>query len=186
MATKRTSPKLALGVSLLIAGLLLFGSDSKKEYRDNSSTFAQEPIKVEGFTGGIESGYSLPKRIIIPDLNMDLVVEKARNIDGYWEVFPDKAGWGDGSGIPGQNGNQVIFAHAREGLFLPLRSIKVGMRIYILTDSFWGGYKVSEIKEVTPDQIEVIAPTPDETLTLYTCSGFKDSKRLIVVAKRMS
>jgi len=28
-------------------------------------------------------------------------------------------------------------------------------------------------------------PTPDETLTLYTCSGFADSKRLIVTAKRL-
>ena len=50
---------------------------------------------------------------------------------------------------------------------------------------FWFNYTVSEIKEVIPSQIEVIAPTPDETLTLYTCSGFGDSMRLIVIAKRV-
>lgn len=102
---------------------------------------------------------------------------------GIGKCQKTRLGGGDGSGIPGKEGNQVVFAHAREGLFLPLRSIESGEAIYVFTASKWYRYIVKEIKEVLPTQIEVIAPTEDETLTLYTCSGFSDSKRLIVVAK---
>ena len=42
-----------------------------------------------------------------------------------------------------------------------------------------------EIKLAYPNEVEVIAPTEDETLTLYTCSGFNDEKRLVVVGKRI-
>ena len=55
----------------------------------------------------------------------------------------------------------------------------------ILTKEKWYEYEIKEIKEVLPSQTETIAPTKEETLTLYTCSGFSDSKRLIVIAKRI-
>ena len=83
-------------------------------------------------------------------------------------------------------GNQIIFAHARPGLFQELPKIIVGNVIYILTDKGWFKYRVLDKKEVVPSQLEVIAPTTDETLTLYTCSGLIDNKRFIVTAKRSS
>lgn len=149
------------------------------------NSFADEPVKVEGFSKEeAKDEKILPQRIIIPSLSIDIAVKRARNIKGYWEVFEDSAAWGEGSGIPGEPGNQVIFAHVREGLFLPLKEVKTGMNVYVLTEKGWFDYKVVEIKEVYPNQVEVIAPTEDETLTLYTCTGYNDSKRLIVVAKR--
>ena len=180
--TNKSSSKLSLGIALLITGLILL-SKSQEKIVDNSDTFEDEPVSVEGFLLNDIQSAPVPIKIIIPNLNISIDVEKSKIIGGYWEVFEDKAGWGEGSGYPGQPGNQVIFAHARENLFLPLRSIEVGARVYILTDSVWFDYQVTEIKEVLPNQIEVIAPTEDETLTLYTCSGYKDSKRLIVTAK---
>jgi len=182
---KGSPSKLALGVSLVLTGILLIGSGQEKKVSNSSDTFAQEPVKIEGFVSEEENESLVPKRILIPDIDIDLEVGRSKVIGGYWEVFSDKAGWGEGSGLAGREGNQVIFAHAREGLFLPLRSIKPGAKIYVLTDSSWFNYEVAEIKEVTPSQIEVITPTPDETLTLYTCSGFGDSMRLIVIAKRV-
>jgi len=149
-----------------------------------SADFSSEPVRIQGFNKEKYTEEDLPVRIIIPKLALDLAVTKAKIIRGYWEVFPDKASWGEGSGLPGRLGNQVIFAHAREGLFLPLKDIQPEMEIYVLTGAKWSDYQVKEIKEVWPKQTEVVAPTEDETLTLYTCSGFKDSKRLIVVAKR--
>lgn len=180
--TNNNPSKLALGVALLMTGLILL-SVSRETDVITSETFAQEPVNTEAFLGADLQSAPYPERILIPSLGMDLKIEKSKIIGGYWEVFSDKAGWGEGSGFPGQPGNQVIFAHAREGFFLPLRLIEVGTNIYILTDSDWYEYKVTGINEVSPDQIEVIAPTEDETLTLYTCSGYKDSKRLIVTAK---
>jgi len=128
----------------------------------------------------------IPRRSpqLTESFRINLEVKKASVIDGYWEVFQESAGWGEGSGIPGEKGNQVIFAHARKGLFLPLRSIKVGEEIYVLTEGEWYKYKVSDVKEVYPNETDVILPTEDERLTLYTCSGFSDEKRLIVTAFR--
>lgn len=104
-------------------------------------------------------------------------------VNGYWEVSETTASHGLGSAYPGQLGNTVIFAHAREGLFLPLRDIRAETVIYVLTNDRWHRYKTTDVKTVASNQVEVIAPTNDETLTLFTCSGFLDSKRLVVVAK---
>lgn len=128
---------------------------------------------------------SPPEHIIIPAVGIDLVVKPARVLRGYWEVFPDSAGFGTGSSYPGESGNQVIFAHARRGLFEPLPKLKIGDTIYIFAKASWFKYQVAAKKEVMPKDVEVIAPTEEETLTLYTCSGFADSKRLIVTARRI-
>lgn len=178
------SSKIAIGLAFTLLGVTLvltnLGQISKRKQPD----FVKENVIIEGLSSTRQDNKNSPNRIILPDLSIDLPVKKAKVITGYWEVFTDTAGWGEGSGIPGQPGNQVIFAHAREGLFLPLRKIKRGMKIYVFNQDKYFSYEVKEIKEVLPNQIETIAPTSDETLTLYTCSGFEDSKRLIVVAKR--
>lgn len=178
---------MGLSAALIILGLILvLGRPEKIIDNFSNYTFEREPVKIEGFsTSSEDAERSRPKRIIIPDLSIDLRVGSARVVSGYWEVFPDMAGWGEGSGLPGESGNQVIFAHAREGLFLPLKDVSGGMRTYVLTEDGWYEYEIVEIKEVYPNQTEVIEPTDDETLTLYTCAGFADSKRLIAVAKRI-
>ena len=184
MAKKEpTIPRLALGSALILLGILLFFG-RKQSQIPQSTTFENEPVKVELLQNGEVGESKIPKRIVVPNISIDLVVKKAKIINGYWEVFTDTAGWGEGSGVPGEKGNQVIFAHAREGLFKPLQFIKVDDRIYIFTNSVWYSYKVQDIKEVYPNQTEVIAPTEDEILTLYRCSGYADTKRLIVIARR--
>lgn len=178
--------KLALGITLLIVGVFLVFSRQNKQVSESLATFENEPVKVEGFKETSSEEDKIPTRIVVPKLSIDLLVKKSLIINGYWEVFEDSAAWGDTSGLPGEVGNQVIFAHVREGLFLPLKEIMLDDVVYVFTDERWYSYKVVEIKEVFPNQVEVIAPTEDETLTLYTCSGYQDTKRLIVVAKRFN
>jgi sortase A len=124
-----------------------------------------------------------PTRIVIPAVGIDLPIVEAQVTDGFWQTSDTSASHGVGSANAGEAGNDVIFAHARDGLFAPLRNIKDQSVVYLLTNNTWFRYQVTEINLVAPTQTEVIAPTPDETLTLYTCTGFLDSKRLIVVAK---
>ena len=196
---KRVSlSQVGLGVALVALGLILVLGRNRIASKLDNDTFASEPVEIQGFSVEEVDEISLPKQIIIPSLGIDLAVNKAKVIGGYWEVFTDSAGWGEGSGIPGEAGNQVIFAHAREGLFLPLRQVETGMKVYVLVEDIptssesnglrgasWYSYEVTEVKEVYPNDTEVIKPTEDERLTLYTCSGFTDSKRLIVSAKRI-
>lgn len=141
------------------------------------------PIHIDpSFFHQPSSSFPPPTRLIIPRLNLDLPVTESPIINGYWQLSDSTASHGQGSASPGQPGNIVIFAHARPGLFLPLRQIEAGTNIYVLTSRSWHLYRVDRIVTVSPDQTEIVSPTSAETLTLYTCSGFADSRRLVVQA----
>ena len=142
----------------------------------------KNPIKINDNLYKNQTTQDLPVRILLPKENIDLNVTPSKIINGYWELSENTASYGEGSGIPGQNGNTVIFAHAREGLFYNLKDVQVNDVIYVFTKNNWYRYKVNKITAVYPNQTEVIAPTKNQTLTLYTCTGFSDEKRLIVTA----
>lgn len=145
-----------------------------------------DPIQIDENLISIETSVkNYPNRILIPKSEIDLEIKPANVVKGKWEVFDDKAGFGMGSATPEEMGNSVIFAHAKEGQFLNLKNVKPNDEILVFTHNNWFSYKVNEIKEVKPTDVSVIAPTDDSTLTLFTCSGFADSKRLIVVAKKV-
>lgn len=181
---------LFIGASFYFSGL---GVSSDSQNQDNPKTneivsFAQEPVKIDSAllkNQSKDKTKTPPVRILIPDLSINLPVKEARVVKGFWEVFPAEAGWGSGSAYPGEVGNQVIFAHAREGMFQPLKKARLNQLVYVFTKEKWFLYSIKDIKEVNPDNVSVISPTSDETLTLYTCSGFSDSKRLIVITKRV-
>ena len=138
----------------------------------------------------ITAGYEFAKnkkesevvRIIIPDRDIDLEVKHAKLNQGYWETSETSASHGEGTANPGEKGNVVVFAHAREGFFYNLKDAKKDDVVYVFTKDQWYKYKVSEIKNVYPNNVEIVAPTDNEVLTLFTCSGFFDEKRLIVKA----
>lgn len=151
-----------------------------------SAQAAQDPIVIDGeLLKHQDISVDYPQKIIIPSLSIDLEVRPSEVVSGSWKVFEDAAGFGLGSATPDQAGNSVIFAHARDGLFAPLKKIKEGESIYLFTSNSWYEYSVSEIKSVAPTDTSVIQQTDDQTLTLFTCSGFADSMRLIVVGKKV-
>ncbi len=180
---------LLLGFGFSLSGIPTSGSNQEQKISNSGEvvSFSQEPVRVDKslLLEKINKSKNPPIRIIIPSLDIDLPIKEAKVVKGYWEVFEDVAGFGLGSAYPEEVGNQVIFAHARKGLFLPLKNVKAGQMVYVLTREKWYSYKINEIKEVLPSQIEVIAPTSESILTLYTCSGFSDSKRLIVKAVKV-
>lgn len=172
------STRSILGVLFVMLGfifLFIVPTISQKEAR------SREPI-----TAGREFERNKKEsevvRVIIPNRDIDLLVKHAKIIKGYWETSEDSASHGEGTANPGEGGNTVIFAHARVGLFYNLRDIKKDDTIYVFTKDRWYRYKVNEIKAVFPNRVETIAPTNNEVLTLFTCSGFFDEKRLIVKA----
>jgi len=155
---------------------------SQTESSTASATLANEPIQIEKSLLSVITPNKSPERIIIPDLSLDVAIIEAPVIDGYWKISENTASHGVGSAYPGENGNIVIFAHARNKLFEPLRRIKKGSLIYILTGDSWHRYISLDSKLVEPNNVEVIKKTDTEILTLFTCSGFMDNKRLIVNA----
>ncbi len=123
-----------------------------------------------------------PKKIIIPSVDISLPVFTAKIAFNTWEVRKDGASFGESTAYPGNNGNTVIFSHAIPSLFGNLDQVKKGDSIHLFTDYDWLVYRVTEIKVVDPENIEVLFSDGGHTLTLYTCTGPNDEKRLVVKA----
>lgn len=90
--------------------------------------------------------------------------------------------------MPWARGNSAIAGH-RDGLFRPLKDVKVGDEIRFRTTRDEFRYRVTKTTIVTPDDLSVLAPQPDDaTLTLITCYPFyyvgSAPKRFVVHATR--
>jgi sortase A len=89
---------------------------------------------------------------------------------------------------PWEPGNSAMAAH-RDGLFRPLRRIKVGDELRVRTRHGDFTYRVRETKIVMPDDLSVLEPTANATVTLITCYPFDfighAPKRFIVHADRV-
>ena len=125
---------------------------------------------------------SAPTFITIPG-KISLAVVEAGMVNGVWIVAPRSANHVQQSASPGQPGNIIIYAHNLPDMFGPLQTVKVGEDITIRTkDNTVHRYVTLAVAEVTVQNTFFLQPTRSETLTLYTCSGFLDSKRFIVRA----
>ena len=132
-------------------------------------------------TPGVEQAV----RIQIPSLNVDAPIVQG---DG-WEQLKKGVGQHIGSANPGENGNVVLSAHndVYGELFRYLDELKPGDPIYIYTQQKQYVYIVTQTQIVEPTQVEVMADTPDPTLTLISCYPYmKDNQRIVVFAKLLN
>lgn len=87
-----------------------------------------------------------------------------------------------------ESGNLGIAGH-RDGIFRPLKDIQVGDDIIVETPLRTETYLVSSITIVPKDDISVLAPTDERTMTIVTCYPFyhvgNAPKRYIVKATAM-
>jgi len=130
---------------------------------------------------------SEPKKILIPNQNIDLEIIPATIKDGVWETSDDKATHLASSMRPKEGGNIVIYGHNRKKIFGSLLDVSRGQIITLVNnDNEKFDYQVTQIQIVNPDQIEMVLPTDHEELTVYTCTGWFDSKRLVIKAQPLS
>ncbi len=145
-----------------------------------------------------EMGYAV--RLAIPAINLDTVVKQAGIVPGadghpVWQTLPFVAvHYGDLTSLIGAPGNAVIAGHVvtmNEGnVFRFLYKLGIDDQIQVWDDhQHEHDFQVVDIKLVAPSDTSVMAPTPDQTLTLITCGGTFDpikrefSDRLVVTAK---
>jgi sortase A len=76
-----------------------------------------------------------------------------------------------GTALPGLGGNIGIAGH-RDSFFRPLRKIRRGDEIELLTRSGKHVYRVDQIKVTDPKDVSVLQPRPTPSLTLVTCYPF--------------
>lgn len=73
--------------------------------------------------------------------------------------------------LPWQDGNSALAGH-RDGLFRPLRKIKVGDEIRFRSTRHELRYRVTKTTIVEPDDLSVLEPGAANALTLITCYPF--------------
>jgi sortase A len=124
---------------------------------------------------------SLVGRIEIPRLHISTIVFEGTGDN----VLSIGVGHLSNTALPGEQGNVVLAAH-RDTFFRPLRGVQKYDRIAVVTPVGTRRYLVDSTAIVSPNYLEVLAPTPGETLTLVTCYPFEwfghAPKRFIVRA----
>lgn len=127
---------------------------------------------------------SLIGRLDIPRLKVRAIVQ-----EGVDDTTLRRAvGHVPGTALPGQDGNVGLAAH-RDTFFRPLRKVRKNDRIRFETLNGDYEYVVDSIRIVTPNDVEVLAPSRDPVLTLVTCYPFyyvgHAPKRFIVRARQV-
>jgi len=129
----------------------------------DSGTPARPPTSAAAPAAGTLLG-----RLVAPSVKMSTTV-----LEGS-----DDATLSRGSGhiedtpFPGQPGNVGIAGH-RDTTFRPLRNIHVGDPLEFTTADRLYRYRISKTLIVEPDDVYVLDPTDQPTLTLVTCYPFE-------------
>jgi LPXTG-site transpeptidase (sortase) family protein len=126
----------------------------------------------------------LATEIRLDRLGIDLPI-----VEGDGLVAPDdSAAHYPGTAWPDQGSNTFVYAHARKGRFLELWRVRTGDLVDVtMADGRVIEHRVSEIRPMVAwDDLDLLAPTDEETLTLQTCLSYDDTApRFVVIAKRV-
>lgn len=133
----------------------------------------------------LESDVSQVNRLYIDSIAVDMEI-----FEGTHESTLDKGLWRrPHTSTPNVGSNTVIAGHRlapigkSESLY-NLDKVKIDDEVYLDWNGTRYSYKVDEIKIVSPFEVSIEKPTPDDRLTIYTCTPlFVYSERLVVTAK---
>lgn len=138
---------------------------------------------TQSLPGAENSSAVRPLTISIPSANITLPIYPARIVNNRWEDTKDGVSYLASSPLPGARGNSILYGHNWTTLLGNLTKVKPGDTITIaFTSGTTKQFIVKFVSVVTPDETHILDQTNDERLTLYTCTGFLDSKRLVVTA----
>ncbi len=125
-----------------------------------------------------------PRVLEIPSLNIKLNVIPATISNNKWSETENSLGYLTSSVLPNTNGNAVFYGHNRPAVLGKLNKIKIGDVVEITSgDGVVSKFDVYDKFEVTPDQTHILNNSETPKITIYTCSGFFDLKRFVVLAK---
>jgi LPXTG-site transpeptidase (sortase) family protein len=172
-----------LPVIFITIGVLLLGiSGVHSVWRDRALSLDQTVVANYQRT---EQAKHKPKpvKIAIQWFLIDVPIEEEVYHAGTWTISPTEASHLADSASPGEPGNDIIYGHNTRQILGNIRALKGGELIHVTTaDGIDHVYTITRMEEVDPSQTAALEPTTTETLTLFTCSGFLDSRRFVVQA----
>lgn len=143
--------------------------------------------KVSSITKHVDSPQTeIPTKIAINSISLLLPVEPVILKNTTWPTSQTGVSFLQNSGLLGKPGNLIFYGHNWKNLLGSLKEVNVGDSIILNNSSNQSfAYSVLYIAEVDSKDVSILKDTSDERITLYTCSGWLDKKRLVVVAKRV-
>ena len=145
-------------------------------------------LAADGALGGVVSTHEAPfliGRVEIPRIGLSAVVMEGddehtlRVAVGH---LPDTP-------LPWQDGNAALAGH-RDTFFRPIRRLRTGDEIRLVTTRGTFRYRATRQVVVGPDEPWVLDPSPTVALTLITCNPFDfigaAPRRLVVHAERIA
>lgn len=166
---------LVVGIPLFIFGLYL----AQLRVSPTKLAFAETPE-----TNISNQTELTPSFLEIPSINARVQVIPTMISENEWRTSHIGVSYLSSTPIPGDQGNSVFYGHNWAGILKDLPKVKPGDEILITMSN--GEIKKFEVETtgvVEPDSTEVIKPTQDSRITIYTCTGFLDLKRFVVVTK---
>lgn len=173
---------LLLGTGIGCLGVYAYETVEARRFQaERAAEFAQAaqanaPVSVR--TGGLVGMLDVPRlKLTTPVVEGDDDTTLKRAV-GH---LPDTP-------FPWENGNSAFAGH-RDGLFRPLKDIKVGDEIFFRTSRDQFRYRVTETSIVAPDDVSVLETRSQPSLTLITCYPFyyigNAPRRFIIHAERL-
>lgn len=127
-----------------------------------------------------------PYAITIPTVGITQSLEPTQILDDSWVISKQHASYLMSSARPGENNNIVIYGHNTQKMFARLVDVKLGDIVRIESDESVATYRVTRKLNVSPGFVTAVQPTSVETLSIYTCTGLLDSRRLVLQAEPIS
>lgn len=125
-------------------------------------------------------------KIAIPKINKVLDITDGTFDGSHWVVSESGVSFYTNSSLPEAGGNTVLYGHNKAVILGGLVALVKGDRIELTLDSGKVlAYEVSETKTIKPTEVDILNQTTEPRLTIYTCTGFLDSARFVVLAKRV-
>lgn len=139
------------------------------------------------FRGKYEHTYAkqapYPQTLSIPNSDIFVPIISVEETKTKLPTTEQGVAYMTSSPLPGQKGNSVLYGHNWSSILGYLNKTRIGDEVIITyQDGEVALFKVVFIGIVTPDQTHIIEPSSDTRVTIYTCSGIFDEKRLVVTA----
>jgi len=173
---------LLLGFGLGCLGMYAYETVEARRFQAEQTAAFERDARAALMPGVVHGG--LVGMLDVPRLQLSTPViegDDSRTLKRAVGHLPDTP-------MPWDAGNSAIAGH-RDGLFRPLKDVKVGDEIRFRTTRDEFRYRVTKTSIVMPDDLSVLAPQSDPaTLTLITCYPFyyvgSAPKRFVVHAAR--
>lgn len=168
---------LSLGfISLIIFGYLVF-------QRYNPQKLAFNIDETSAFKN-LSTSEINPVGLKIDSINLVLPITESEIKDNKWQASTTSVSYLKTSPIPGQKGNSILYGHNWPNLLGNLKNTGPGDTINIIySDNSRRDFEIDYKTQVDPNQTLILENSEDNRITLYTCTGFLDTQRLVVVAK---